>query len=113
MNPLDCIFCKIAAGEIPSDRVYEDEFVLAFRDIHPQAPVHALVVPKKHMKNLLECDDGTAVAVLNAVKAVAKSEGVSESGFRAVTNCGPDGAQSVEHLHFHVLGGAQLSGRMG
>jgi len=113
VNPLDCIFCKIAAGEIPCDRVYEDENVLAFRDIHPQAPVHVLIVPKKHMKNALECDAGTAQAVLHALKEVAKSEGVSESGFRAVTNCGPDGAQSVEHLHFHVLGGAQLSGRMG
>jgi histidine triad (HIT) family protein len=110
---MDCIFCKIAAGEIPCDRVYEDENVLAFRDIHPQAPVHVLIMPKKHMKNALECDPETAVAVFHAIKEVAKSEGVSESGFRAVTNCGPDGAQSVGHLHFHLLGGTQLSGRMG
>ena len=92
---MDCIFCKIIAGEIPSDKVYEDESVLAFRDINPQAPVHVLIVPKKHMRNILECDDATATAVLKAIGEVARQEGVSVSGFRVVTNCGRDGAQSV------------------
>ena len=109
---MDCIFCKIIAGEIPSDKVYEDESVLAFRDINPQAPVHVLIVPKKHMRNILECDDATATAVLKAIGEVARQEGVSVSGFRVVTNCGRDGAQSVEHLHFPLLGGDKLSESM-
>ena len=109
---MDCIFCKIAAGEIPCDKVYEDAHVVAFRDIHPQAPVHVLIVPKKHVENVLECDDQTAGAVLRALKEVARLEGVSVSGFRAITNCGRDGAQSVKHLHIHLLGGTQLSESM-
>ena len=109
---MDCIFCKIIAGEIPSDKVYEDEHVFAFRDINPQAPVHVLIVPKKHMRNILECDAQTAAAVTEAVGKVARQEGVSFSGFRVVTNCGRDGAQSVEHLHFHLLGGDKLSESM-
>ncbi|HIS03618.1 MAG TPA: histidine triad nucleotide-binding protein [Candidatus Pullichristensenella avicola] len=109
---MDCIFCKIIAGQIPGDKVYEDEKVFAFRDINPQAPVHVLIVPKKHMRNILECDEETAAAVLRAVKAIAAAEGVSVSGFRVVTNCGRDGAQSVEHLHFHLLGGDKLSETM-
>jgi histidine triad (HIT) family protein len=109
---MDCIFCKIIAGEIPSEKVYEDERVLAFRDINPQAPVHVLVVPKKHMRNVLECDDETASAVLKAIRQIARDEGVSVSGFRIVTNCGRDGAQSVDHLHFHLLGGEKLSENM-
>ena len=108
-----CLFCKIIAGEIPSAKVYEDDSVYAFRDIAPQAPVHVLVVPKKHMANILECDGETAAAVTNAVKAVAALEGVDKSGFRVVTNCGKDACQSVEHVHFHLLGGAQMLGRMG
>ncbi len=109
---MDCIFCKIAAGEIPSDIIYEDERVIAFRDINPQAPVHALIVPKRHMQNVLECDQEAAAAILEGIKRVAELEGISASGFRAVTNCGRDGAQSVGHLHVHVLGGTQLSGEM-
>lgn len=109
---MDCIFCKIIAGEIPCSKVYEDEHVFAMRDINPQAPVHVLILPKKHMRNVLECDAQTAAAVVKAVAEVARAEGVSVSGFRVVTNCGRDGAQSVEHLHFHLLGGAALSERM-
>lgn len=109
---MDCVFCKIIAGQIPCDKVYEDESVLAFRDINPQAPVHILVVPKKHMRNVLECDDATATAVLGAIRKIAGDEGVSVSGFRVVTNCGRDGAQSVDHLHFHLLGGDKLSESM-
>lgn len=112
---MSCLFCKIIAGEIPSAKVYEDEFVYAFRDIAPQAPVHVLIVPKKHMANILELagdDTGIANAVVNAVKIIAEQEGVAESGFRVVTNCGSDGRQSVAHLHFHLLGGAQLTEKM-
>jgi len=112
---MSCLFCKIIAGEIPSAKVYEDEHVYAFRDIAPQAPVHVLIVPKKHMANILELaggDTGIASAVVKAVKVIAEQEGVAESGFRVITNCGRDGAQTVEHLHFHLLGGAALSEKM-
>ena len=108
----NCLFCKIAAGVIPSTKVYEDEQVLAFRDIAPQAPVHVLVLPKKHMANVLECDGKTMAALLNAIQIIAKQEGVAEDGFRIVSNCGKNGAQSVDHLHIHLMGGAQLSGTM-
>lgn len=108
----DCLFCKIIAGEIPSGKVYEDDAVYAFRDINPQAPVHVLIVPKKHMDNILECDADTAAALTNAVRAIAAQEGVAESGFRVVSNCGRDGAQSVNHLHIHLLGGRALTEKM-
>lgn len=109
---MDCLFCKIINGEIPSNKVYEDDAVFAFRDINPQAPTHVLIVPKKHMANVLECDADTAGTVVKAVKEVAALEKVDESGFRLLTNCGKDGCQSVGHLHFHLLGGKQLSERM-
>ena len=108
----NCIFCKIIAGEIPSTKVYEDDRVYAFRDINPQAPVHVLIVPKKHFANILECDAETAAALTDAIRAVAKLEGVDESGFRVISNCGRDGAQSVDHLHVHLLGGAALPEKM-
>ena len=110
---MDCLFCKIIAGEIPCTKVYEDEKVFAFRDINPQAPVHVLIVPKKHMRNILECDAETAAALTEAVGKIARQEGVDGSGFRILSNCGKDGCQSVEHLHVHLLGGAQLSEKMG
>lgn len=112
---MDCLFCKIIAGDIPSAKVYEDEYVYAFRDINPQASVHVLIVPKKHMANILELagdDTGIAAGVVNAINIIAKQEGVAQSGFRVITNCGRDGAQSVEHLHFHLLGGRQLAEKM-
>ncbi len=109
---MDCLFCKIIAGEIPGDKVYEDDKVFAFRDINPQAPVHVLLVPKKHMKNVLECDADTAAALVHAIGEVARIEGVEGDGFRVVSNCGRNGCQSVEHLHVHLLGGAQLSEKM-
>ena len=108
----NCLFCRIIAGEIPGDKVYEDDHVYAFRDINPQAPVHVLIVPKKHLANILECDAETAAALTDAIRAVAKQEGVDESGFRVISNCGPDGAQSVNHLHVHLLGGVKLAERM-
>lgn len=108
----NCLFCKIIAGEIPGNKVYEDDKVYAFRDINPQAPVHVLIVPKKHMANILECDAETAAALKDAVRIIAKQEGIDESGFRVISNCGRDGAQSVNHLHVHLLGGTQLTERM-
>ena len=109
---MDCIFCKIIAGEIPSTKVYEDDKVMAFRDVNPQAPVHVLIVPKKHMANVLECDAETAAALTAAIAKVAELEGVVEDGFRVLSNCGRNGCQSVNHLHIHLLGGKQLSERM-
>ena len=108
---MDCLFCKIIAGEIPGDKVYEDDKVFAFRDINPQAPVHVLLVPKRHMRNVLECDAETAAALVKAIGEVAKIEGVEKDGFRVVSNCGKNGCQSVEHLHVHLLGGAQTAER--
>lgn len=109
---MDCLFCKIMAGEIPCTKVYEDEKTFAFRDINPQAPVHVLILPKKHMKNILACDAETAAALIHAVQQVAKSEHVDADGFRIISNCGENGAQSVDHLHVHLLGGKRLSDHM-
>ena len=111
----DCLFCKIINGDIPSAKVYEDEKVYAFRDIAPQAPVHVLVIPKKHVASVAaidELDDATVAACLRACRKVAELEGLSEGGFRVVSNCGDDACQSVKHLHFHVLGGKKLSETM-
>lgn len=110
----DCLFCKIIAGEIPSNKVYEDEICFAFRDIAPQAPVHILVVPKHHTQNLEtagELDDATLAGLMRAIGKIAQAEGL-EGGFRVVSNCGPDACQSVQHLHFHILGGRQMSETM-
>ena len=107
----DCLFCRIASGEIPSDKVYEDGQVLAFRDINPQAPVHVLVVPKKHISCALEIDEENSVYVakcFEAIAKIAKAEGL-ENGFRVVNNCGEDGGQSVMHLHFHLIGGEKFA----
>ena len=106
----DCIFCKIIAGEIPSQRVYEDEHVFAFRDIAPQAPVHILVVPKEHIASAAELkpeNSHIAAKCLEITAQLAKSEGLG-GGFRVITNSGPDGGQTVFHLHFHLLGGRPL-----
>lgn len=111
----NCLFCKIIAGEIPSQKVYEDEFCFAFRDIHPQAATHALVIPKAHVSGLSATDtlsDAQLAGCLRACAKVAALCGVAESGYRVVSNCGPDACQSVNHLHFHVLGGQQLSDGM-
>lgn len=109
---MDCLFCKIMAGEIPCTKVYEDEKVFAFRDINPQAKVHVLLVPRKHMRNILECDGETAAALVGAISKVAKAEGLEADGFRIASNCGKNGCQSVDHLHIHLMGGEQLSGKM-
>jgi len=110
----DCLFCKIAAGEIPSTKVYEDENVYAFRDINPQAPTHILVIPREHIGSAAEVDEGNSVYAakcLEAVAKIAKQEGL-ESGFRVISNCGPDAGQTVRHLHFHILAGKKLGEQM-
>lgn len=108
---MDCLFCKIVAGEIPSTKVYEDELVLAFRDITPKAPTHILVIPKKHIASAAEItpeNSGVVSHIFEVIAELAKQEGLEE-GFRVVSNCGEHGGQSVHHLHFHLLGGQQLS----
>lgn len=111
----NCLFCKIIAGDIPSTCVYQDEKTYAFRDIAPMAPTHVLVVPKTHcegMDDVDALDDATLAACLRTCRKVAEMEGLTESGFRTVSNCGANACQSVRHLHFHVLGGKQLGDRM-
>jgi histidine triad (HIT) family protein len=107
----DCLFCKIVAGEIPSDKVYEDEDVYAFRDIDPQAPEHILFVPKNHIQSLAHIDSGNSAVlpgIFEAIAIVAK-ELELEKGFRVVSNSGPQAQQSVPHLHFHVLAGRDMT----
>lgn len=109
----DCIFCRIASGEIPSTVVYEDEQVIAFRDLHPVAPTHVLIVPKIHSASILELatnsDAGEVMAhVLTAVKEIASAEGIAESGCRLIANVGTDGGQTIFHTHFHLIGGMPL-----
>ncbi len=109
---MDCLFCKIINGEIPSAKVYEDEKVYAFRDIEPQAPVHILIIPKEHIAsaNELTEENASVVGHIFAVAAkIAKDEGIAEGGYRIVNNCGQDGGQTVGHLHFHMLGGRALA----
>ena len=111
---MDCIFCKIAAGEIPSTKVYEDEQILAFRDIAPMAPTHILVIPKAHIGSVAEisAENSAVIAhIFETIAKIAKDEGL-ENGYRVVSNCGPDAGQTVHHLHFHILGGKQLSVEM-
>ncbi len=112
----DCIFCKIVAGEIPSDEVYQDEWVYAFRDINPAAPTHVLIIPKEHVVNTNELRDehkDIAAALLLAAPKIAAQEGIAESGYRLIMNNGPDGRQEVMHMHLHVLGGARMQHPMG
>lgn len=104
----DCIFCKIIRGEIPSNKVYEDERVLAFRDIEPQAPVHVLLVPKQHFTSIMDVDADTFGYMQGIVRKLASELGIAEKGFRVVINTGEDGQQSVKHLHFHILGGRSM-----
>ena len=110
----DCLFCKIIAGEIPSTKVYEDDKVLAFRDIAPQAPTHILVVPKEHLESTddITPENSAVIAHIFAlVPQIAREEGLTD-GYRVVTNCGPDSGQTVNHLHFHIIGGKKMELRM-
>ena len=110
----DCIFCKIVAGEIPSNKAYEDQQVLAFYDINPMAKVHVLVIPKEHIPSAAAITGENSAVVAHCFEVIAKlaKELNLEDGFRVVSNCGPAAGQSVEHLHFHILGGQQLSMEM-
>jgi len=112
----DCIFCKIVKGSIPCRKVYEDEKVLAFDDIHPMAPVHVVIIPKEHIATILDVsEDRMAVmgAMISAAREVSKKKGIDQSGFRVVINCNEEGGQVVFHLHMHVLGGKQLLDALG
>ena len=111
---MDCLFCKIIAGEIPSAKVYEDENVYAFRDIQPQAPVHVLVVPRRHIccADAINTDNAQEIAhVFEAIPKIARELGL-ENGYRIINNCGEDGCQTVKHIHFHLLGGKKLPEQM-
>lgn len=111
---MDCLFCKIIAGEIPSTKVYEDDKILAFRDINPQAPAHILVIPKEHIggvDELTEENSAVAAHIFAKIAEIARKEGLTD-GYRVVSNVGEHGCQSVRHLHFHILGGKQLGGSM-
>ena len=112
MSDADCLFCKIVAGDIPSDVVHDDELVYAFNDINPQAPVHQLVVPKRHIASaddLTEAEGELLGRLFAVTAALAARAGLSAKGYRVVTNVGPDGGQSVDHLHLHLLGGRVMT----
>ena len=111
---MDCLFCKIANGEIPSTKVYEDDKIYAFRDINPQAPTHILVIPREHIPSVdgVNSENSAVIAhIFECIPEIAKKEGL-DKGYRVVSNCGDDACQSVKHLHFHILGGRQLADSM-
>ena len=111
---MDCIFCKIIAGEIPSKKAYEDDTMLAFHDINPQAPVHILVIPKTHIPSVdgITAENSAVVAkIFEKIPEIAAAAGLT-NGYRVISNCGDDACQSVKHLHFHILGGRQLADQM-
>lgn len=108
----NCIFCKIISGEIPSQKVYEDDLVISFKDINPEAPTHILIIPKKHISSLndvTEEDCNIISHIFMVAKKLVKELGIDKEGYRIVSNCGEQGGQTVEHIHFHVLGGRSLN----
>jgi len=110
---MDCLFCAIAAGAIPSTKVYEDDLCLAFRDINPQAPTHVLIIPKEHIPSadaITVANSSIIAHIFEVIPQIAKKEGISS--YRLISNIGPDACQSVKHLHFHILGGCQMADRM-
>ena len=112
----ECIFCRIVAGEVPSDIVYQDEDFLAFRDISPQAPTHVLIIPKTHITSLAQLTEEQqelAVRLIIIARKLAEKEGIAKRGYRLVINCGPEGGQLVPHLHLHLIGGRKLDDRLG
>lgn len=112
----DCIFCRIAQGEIPAETVYQDDEITAFRDIEPQARTHILVIPNQHFDSLDDAYERDAALLGRLVQVcarVAREDGIEQSGYRVLTNVGPDGGQTVEHMHFHVLGGNKLTPGLG
>lgn len=112
----DCIFCKIASHDIPTEKVvYEDEYVIAFNDLNPEAPVHVLVIPKIHIANFDEVNENNFVyleKIMKAIKEVARITGINEKGYRIINNCKEDGGQVINHIHFHVMGGTKLPNKM-
>ncbi|MBN1856111.1 MAG: histidine triad nucleotide-binding protein [Dehalococcoidia bacterium] len=111
-----CIFCRIIAGEIPGDLVYQDSEIVAFRDVHPVAPTHVLIVPRKHVssvRELAEADVELIGRMVLCAKSIAEQEGIAERGYRLVVNCGAEGGQLVQHLHLHLVGGRQLTDSIG
>ena len=107
----NCVFCKIAKGEIPASVVFEDDKIIAFKDLNPIAPVHVLIIPKEHIASAMEINEENSKVVahiFNRASEIAEKLGIAESGFRLVNNCGKDGGQTVFHLHFHLLGGKEL-----
>lgn len=109
---MDCIFCKIVNGDIPSNKVYEDDTVLAFHDLDPQAPVHILIIPKKHIESVAKIDEDNSKVIAHIYEVaakIAKELELDEKGFRVVTNCGESAGQTVFHIHFHLLGGRDFS----
>jgi histidine triad (HIT) family protein len=112
----ECIFCRIVAGEVPGDIVYQDEDFLAFRDILPKAPIHVLIIPKTHITSAAELTEGQQNLVGRLIiiaKNLAEKEGIANKGYRLVINCGPEGGQVVPHLHLHLIGGRQMDARLG
>ena len=108
---MDCIFCKIINKEIPATIVYEDDDVLGFKDINPQAPVHVVVIPKKHIAKITEMekqDEAVIGKIYSVINKIAAEQGIAEDGFRVIINCGENGGQEVKHIHFHLLGGTKL-----
>ncbi|MDI6814743.1 MAG: histidine triad nucleotide-binding protein [Dehalococcoidales bacterium] len=113
---MGCIFCQIVAGKVPSEILYQDEEAIAFRDINPQAPIHLVIIPKKHIPSLAHLSEAESSLIghmVNIANELAKEEGISESGYRLVMNCGKEGGQVVPHLHMHLLGGRRLSDTLG
>ncbi len=108
----DCLFCKIIKGEIPSKKVYEDDYVYAFWDISPTAPVHILVIPKEHISTLNDVDEKNSKVIgkiYEAIPKIAKEQGIDENGYRVISNCNKDAGQTVFHIHFHIIGGRELT----
>lgn len=113
---MDCIFCKIVGGQIPSDVVYTDDKVIAFRDISPMAPVHLLIIPREHIASLNDITEQQTALIghmVQVAKQLAKQQGIAARGYRVVINCGLQGGQVVQHLHMHLLGGRELAGGLG
>ena len=111
----DCVFCKIVDGKIPSNKVFENDEILAFKDINPAAPIHILVIPKKHIKSINEIenkDEDLIGKIFTVIGDIARKQGFADDGYRVISNCGVNGGQEVPHLHFHVIGGKKLGSKI-
>lgn len=116
LTDMDCVFCRIAAGSIPAEIIYSDDEIIVFRDIHPQAPVHDVIIPRRHIASvngLSDTDQLLMGKMILAASQVARKEGIAERGYRLSINCGPDGTQIVPHIHLHLLGGRLLTNELG